>query len=136
MLNNSYEAECINTTSQEMFWRRPNGSVVSVNSYLKVNNSKDIFMCEVPFMGSEPAYVYKETVAFSQDGDSSDTDQPGTQHYKVIRTFSAGVYLCKVSIAWRLMSIVQYEMSDITCNYICMWYGLMHSFIFHRARLQ
>lgn len=30
-------------------------------------------MCEVPFMGSEPAYVYKETVTFLQD-----TDQPGT----------------------------------------------------------
>ena len=77
MLNNT-EAECINTTSQEVFWRRANGSVVSVNPYLKVNKSRDIFMCEVPFMGSEPAYVYKETVTFLQDGASSDTDQPGT----------------------------------------------------------
>ena len=62
MANNSM---CLNTTSQEVFWRRPNGAVVSVNADLNVYKS-GVFVCEAPFMGSEPAFVYKETVTFAQ----------------------------------------------------------------------
>lgn len=78
MSNSGYGGVCLNTTKQEVFWRRPNGSVVSVNSFLEVNNSNDVFICEAPFTGYEPTYVYKETVAFVQDGASTDTDKPGT----------------------------------------------------------
>ena len=73
MSNNSV---CLNTTSQEVFWRRPNGRVVTANSTLKVYKSGDVFTCEAPFMGSEPAFVYKETVTFVQD--SPEAGQPGT----------------------------------------------------------
>ena len=72
MSNNSV---CLNTTSQEVFWRRTNGRVVTANSTLKGYKSGDVFVCEAPFMGSEPAFVYKETVTFVQDG--PDAGRPG-----------------------------------------------------------
>lgn len=78
MSNNGYGGVCMNTTTQEVLWRRLNGSVVSANSFLEAPNSEDIYTCEAPFMGFEPSFVYKERVAFVQEEVSNDTDKPGT----------------------------------------------------------
>ena len=78
MSNSGFGGVCLNTTTQEVLWRTQNGSVVSVNSFLDVNNSGDSYTCEAPFMGFEPTFVYKERVTFVQEEVSTDTDTPGT----------------------------------------------------------
>lgn len=67
MTSSGYGGVCLNTTSQEVFWRKPNGTVISSNSLLEVNKSKDIYTCEAPFMGFEPTFLYKETLTFNQE---------------------------------------------------------------------